>query len=238
MRRLLVPVVFALAVGACAALLCPAPARPPFALRVRLEFISGQGRAVNAAGFWGPVNADAALDDLGRRPGVQDQLSGLVHGRLGVPDKLNAMLEDPEFLQGIRYMLRCAPFRSIADDPPDPLPPHWLSSWASLEVEKDQRPLRYIDLVLRGDDPERLRRVVPAVVEVVYAWLARSHNLWLRGIDRKNPTFESAGELTWEPPADTAGPRRRLALSLSCLALAAFAAKAAFRTRRRGGGAK
>jgi hypothetical protein len=215
--RLLVPVLFALAAGAWAALLWPAPARPPFALRVRLEF---------GTGLRGVESADAALDDIGRRPGVQDQLRGLLRGQLGVPDKLNAMLSDPDFLQGLRYMLvddiQYKRLRFITDDAPNPLPPDWFRSWASLEVEKDQRPLRYIDLVLKGDDPERLRRIVPAVAEVVSASLERSHGLWVRGLGPSHhSTWEPAAEPTWDPPADTAAPRRRLALSLSCLALAA-----------------
>jgi hypothetical protein len=210
-RRLLVPVIFSLAVGAWAALLWPAPATPPvYAFRVRLEV---------GAGPRGTDSPDAILDDLQRGPGVQDQLWALLRGRPGVPDKLNAMFQDPVFLAGLRES-----DLFFLTDAPDPLPPDWYSSWASLEVEPAAGPRRYIDLVLKGDDPERLRLVARQSAEYLERELWHLHGLRIRGI----------GPKTWDPLHDPVTPRRRrLSLSLSCLALAAAVGVGVWRQGRR-----
>jgi hypothetical protein len=215
-RRLLVPVLFALAAGAWAALLWPAPqAHPAFALRVRLNVTTGhdQGRA-NTGGY----AAGEALDDIKRGP-----------------DKLNATLADPNFLT----MLRRDPSYAALLPPgaPDPLPPDWLSPWARVEIEEvpaarrrvSPYPNRYIDLVLTGDDPDKLRACRAAVVPVLAPRLARVLGLL---VIAEEPD-------TWELPADpVTPPRRRLALSLSCLALAALVGRAALGKRRRPAAAK
>jgi hypothetical protein len=136
-----------------------------------------------------------------------------------VPDKLNAMFQDPVFLGGLR---RSDMF--FLTDAPDPLPPDWFTSWASLEVEPAAGPRRYIDLVLRGDDPERLRLIARSIPEYLGQELWRLHGLWVRG----------TGPKTWDLLGDPVTPRRRqLALSLSCLALAAAVGVSVWRQSRR-----
>src|SRR5581483_2020212 len=127
-----------------------------------------------------------------------------LRGQLGVPDKLNAVLSEPELLWDLRNMLRQE--HLITDDAPDPLPPDWFRSWAHLEVEEGAGPLRHIDIVLRGNDPERLRRVAPVVAECVYLGLGKYHDLRPGG---RGPRPWIDFETSWEPPADAAAPRRR-----------------------------
>jgi hypothetical protein len=211
MRRLLVPVVFSLGLGAWGALLWPAPAGRAYALRVRLGVALGPRAARGAS-------AGAILDDIGRRPGLQDQLSGLLRGQLGVPDKLNALLSEPGLLQGVRFRL-LHHAHLITDDAPDP-PPDWLRSWARLEVVEGEGLVRHIDIVLSGDDPEWLRLAAPCVAGALQSAVGKFYDLGPGGTGPR-PWETAIGPATWDPPGDSAAPRRRLALSLSCLALAA-----------------
>jgi hypothetical protein len=211
-RRLLVPVVLSLALGACAALLWPAPRS--YVLRVRLVV----GISAGGPGLWFPAFTLIPTHSLKGR-----LYESLVLRWPSPQRQVDALLEDPDFLAELRHDPRCAAL--VPDEAPDALPTDWLSSRASLiikgattEERHGMPPDPYLELSLKGRDPDGLRAAAPAVVSALAPQL---------------PACRGIG-LCWTGPqgcgtVDTAAPRRRLALSLSCLALAAVAGVRAWR---------